>query len=60
MATAAAGAGRMLLLPMCGDPAHIVRVPVKDRRPAPANDCPAGCHALCTRRSADDDGDAAA
>ncbi|MBY0519106.1 MAG: hypothetical protein K2P79_01630 [Sphingomonas sp.] len=44
----AARAG-VIEVPICGDPAHVVRIPLKGDKNQP-RDCPAGCHAMCTRR----------
>jgi hypothetical protein len=46
-----------LLMPICGDATHLVVIPLKGDRPAPGKDCPAGCHAMCSRRLDKDDGD---
>lgn len=42
------------LIPLCGDPGHALRLPLKPRGGAPRRDCPTGCHAACQRREADE------
>lgn len=43
-----------VMIAVCGDPSRTIRLPVpaeeRERR-----DCPAGCHALCMRRTTEDD-----
>lgn len=38
-----------ILIPVCGDPGHSVRLPTGDDR-GQRGDRPMACHALCTRR----------
>lgn len=46
----AAAPATMLLIPICGDPSHLIEIPLGDGQ-RPRQDCPAGCHAICARRS---------
>jgi len=42
-------------VPLCGDPAHAIRLPIGDDH-RQRGDCAGGCHASCCRRdSADGD-----
>lgn len=47
MPAVAAGPGG-LVLPLCGDFSGLPGAP--PARHDPSNDCPAGCHAMCSRR----------
>jgi hypothetical protein len=43
------GSDGVIVLPLCGDPGGFSPlVPGDDR--GPRRDCPAGCHAMCSRR----------
>lgn len=54
-AVASTSPGATIIIPICGDPGHVISLPIKGGRPAPGSDCPSGCHAMCARRLAEDD-----
>lgn len=47
---------QVLALPLCGDTSHRIAIPL-DRKKAPREDSPVGCHALCGRKLASDGDD---
>ncbi len=55
LAAASASPGATIIIPICGDPSHVITLPIKGGRQAPGSDCPSGCHAMCARRLAEDD-----
>jgi len=55
LAAGSTSPGATIIIPVCGDPGHVITLPIKGERPAPGSDCPSGCHAMCARRLAEDD-----
>lgn len=55
---AGGGEGSFLLIPICGDVTHFIKIPKGGNAPKQP-DCSGGCHALCTRRqfAGTEDGD---
>ena len=51
LALACCPPSQVLMLPVCGDDDHRVAIPI-DRKKAPRDDQPAGCHAMCSRKLA--------
>jgi hypothetical protein len=51
LAIACCPPSQVLTLPICGDNSHRIAIPF-DRKKAPREDPPTGCHAVCSRKLA--------
>jgi hypothetical protein len=56
LAIACCPPSQAISIPLCGDDTHRLVIPI-DRKKAPRDDQPAGCHALCGRKLANDTDD---
>jgi len=57
LAIACCPPSQVLTLPLCGDNSHRIAIPL-DRKKAPREESPTGCHAVCSRKlAASGDGD---
>jgi hypothetical protein len=56
LAIACCPPAQILIVPLCGDGSHGIAIPL-DRKKAPRDDQPAGCHALCGRKLASETDD---
>ncbi|MBY0304206.1 MAG: hypothetical protein K2W86_03510 [Sphingomonas sp.] len=50
----AAAAPEAMFIAVCGDPAHLIPIPIK-RDDGQKRHCPMGCHAACARRAFTDE-----
>jgi hypothetical protein len=51
LAIACCPPSQVLTLPICGDGNHRIEIPL-DRKKAPREESPTGCHAVCSRKLA--------
>jgi len=51
LAIACCPPSQVLTLPLCGDGSHRITIPF-DRKKAPREESPTGCHAVCSRKLA--------
>jgi|GEM_PF-1711525 len=51
LAIACCPPSQVLTLPLCGDSSHRITIPF-DRKKAPREESPTGCHAVCSRKLA--------
>lgn len=51
LAIACCPPSQVLTLPLCGDGSHRIAIPL-DRKKAPREESPTGCHAVCSRKLA--------
>ncbi|WP_296617531.1 hypothetical protein [Sphingomonas sp.] len=56
LAIACCPPSQVLTLPLCGDGSHRIAIPL-DRKKAPREESPTGCHAVCSRKLATDSED---
>lgn len=58
LAIACCPPSQVMLVPICGDTSHRIAIPL-DRKKAPRDDQPTGCHAVCGRKLAGETDDCA-